>query len=182
MLICLIGSVSEDEFWRNYFYRVSLLRQSHELNAMANQQQSENPNQNLSTTDSMDHTQGIFIFHVISLFHRFICFCIYFSFFFLSPIYGLLEALVSRNFIRTRTHIFYSSWHVNFFLFYITDLNPLKISCASSTKRVRRSEYIYMYIYIHMYMHTWYSDHRCLLTHCRFLHAIQNDVCRARFL
>ncbi|XP_046825860.1 synapse-associated protein 1 [Vespa crabro] len=49
--------VSEDEFWRNYFYRVSLLRQSHELNAMANQQQSENPNQNLSTTDSMDHTQ-----------------------------------------------------------------------------------------------------------------------------
>ncbi|XP_015189023.1 PREDICTED: synapse-associated protein 1 [Polistes dominula] len=49
--------VSEDEFWRNYFYRVSLLRQSHELNAMANQQQSENPNQNLSTTDSIDHTQ-----------------------------------------------------------------------------------------------------------------------------
>ncbi|KAL2742844.1 synapse-associated protein 1 isoform X1, partial [Vespula maculifrons] len=49
--------VSEDEFWRNYFYRVSLLRQSHELNAMANQQESENPNQNLSTTDSMDHTQ-----------------------------------------------------------------------------------------------------------------------------
>ncbi|KAK2582338.1 hypothetical protein KPH14_004674 [Odynerus spinipes] len=50
--------VSEEEFWRNYFYRVSLLRQSHELNAMANQQQSENnPNQNLTTTDSIDHTQ-----------------------------------------------------------------------------------------------------------------------------
>nr|KAF7416653.1 hypothetical protein H0235_011184 [Vespula pensylvanica] len=70
--------VSEDEFWRNYFYRVSLLRQSHELNAMANQQQSENPNQNLSTTDSMDHTQ---------------------------------------------------------------DLNPLKISCASSTKRFASARY-----------------------------------------
>lgn len=50
--------VSEEEFWRNYFYRVSLLRQSHELNAMANQQQSENnPNQNLTSTDSIDHTQ-----------------------------------------------------------------------------------------------------------------------------
>ncbi|KAI4478098.1 hypothetical protein M0804_012289 [Polistes exclamans] len=53
--------VSEDEFWRNYFYRVSLLRQSHELNAMANQQQSENPNQNLSTTDSIDHTQVMLV-------------------------------------------------------------------------------------------------------------------------
>ncbi|XP_031834807.1 synapse-associated protein 47kD isoform X2 [Nomia melanderi] len=31
--------ISEENFWRNYFYRVSVLRQSHELNAMA---QSEN--------------------------------------------------------------------------------------------------------------------------------------------
>ncbi|XP_048267666.1 synapse-associated protein of 47 kDa-like isoform X3 [Bombus affinis] len=29
--------ISEENFWRNYFYRVSVLRQSHELNTMANQ-------------------------------------------------------------------------------------------------------------------------------------------------
>ncbi|XP_033210239.1 synapse-associated protein of 47 kDa isoform X2 [Belonocnema kinseyi] len=45
--------ISEENFWRNYFYRVSLLRQSHELNAMASQAES-NP-QNL--TSSIDQTQ-----------------------------------------------------------------------------------------------------------------------------
>lgn len=52
--------ISEENFWRNYFYRVSLLRQGYELNAMASQQQAEsNPNQTLaSTTDSIDHTQA----------------------------------------------------------------------------------------------------------------------------
>ncbi|XP_025269587.1 synapse-associated protein of 47 kDa isoform X2 [Camponotus floridanus] len=52
--------ISEENFWRNYFYRVSLLRQGYELNAMASsQQQAEsNSNQTLaSTTDSIDHTQ-----------------------------------------------------------------------------------------------------------------------------
>ncbi|XP_003488904.1 synapse-associated protein 1-like isoform X2 [Bombus vosnesenskii] len=29
--------ISEENFWRNYFYRVSVLRQSHELNTMADQ-------------------------------------------------------------------------------------------------------------------------------------------------
>ncbi|KMQ96121.1 synapse-associated protein of 47 kda, partial [Lasius niger] len=54
--------ISEENFWRNYFYRVSLLRQGYELNAMASSQQQEaesNSNQTLaSTTDSIDHTQG----------------------------------------------------------------------------------------------------------------------------
>ncbi|XP_044576194.1 synapse-associated protein of 47 kDa isoform X6 [Cotesia glomerata] len=45
--------ISEENFWRNYFYRVSLLRQSHELNAMASQAES-NPNQ---STGSIDHPQ-----------------------------------------------------------------------------------------------------------------------------
>ncbi|RLU23229.1 hypothetical protein DMN91_003432 [Ooceraea biroi] len=50
--------ISEENFWRNYFYRVSLLRQGYELNAMASQQEESNPNQTLaSTTDSIDHTQ-----------------------------------------------------------------------------------------------------------------------------
>ncbi|XP_046621153.1 synapse-associated protein 1 [Neodiprion virginianus] len=46
--------ISEENFWRNYFYRVSLLRQSHELNAMASQTES---NQNLISSGSIDHTQ-----------------------------------------------------------------------------------------------------------------------------
>ncbi|XP_050452067.1 synapse-associated protein of 47 kDa isoform X3 [Cataglyphis hispanica] len=52
--------ISEENFWRNYFYRVSLLRQGYELNAMASSQQEaeSNSNQTLaSTTDSIDHTQ-----------------------------------------------------------------------------------------------------------------------------
>ncbi|XP_051163137.1 synapse-associated protein of 47 kDa isoform X3 [Leptopilina boulardi] len=48
--------ISEENFWRNYFYRVSLLRQSHELNAMASQAES-NPSQNLTSTGSIDQTQ-----------------------------------------------------------------------------------------------------------------------------
>ncbi|XP_043252791.1 synapse-associated protein of 47 kDa isoform X2 [Colletes gigas] len=40
--------ISEENFWRNYFYRVSVLRQSHELNAMAHQAENE---QNLSSTE-----------------------------------------------------------------------------------------------------------------------------------
>jgi len=50
-------SISEENFWRNYFYRVSLLRQGYELNAMARQQEESNPNQTLAS-DSIDHTQG----------------------------------------------------------------------------------------------------------------------------
>ncbi|XP_011503069.1 PREDICTED: synapse-associated protein of 47 kDa isoform X6 [Ceratosolen solmsi marchali] len=50
--------ISEENFWRNYFYRVSLLRQSHELNAMANQSTESNPvDQALISGDSVDHTQ-----------------------------------------------------------------------------------------------------------------------------
>ncbi|XP_043281514.1 synapse-associated protein of 47 kDa isoform X4 [Venturia canescens] len=48
--------ITEENFWRNYFYRVSLLRQSHELNAMASQAES-NPNAALTSTGSIDHTQ-----------------------------------------------------------------------------------------------------------------------------
>ncbi|XP_066585734.1 synapse-associated protein 1-like isoform X2 [Prorops nasuta] len=47
--------ISEEDFWRNYFYRVSLLRQSHELNAMASQ--AENANPALTSTGSIDHAQ-----------------------------------------------------------------------------------------------------------------------------
>ncbi|XP_011503068.1 PREDICTED: synapse-associated protein of 47 kDa isoform X5 [Ceratosolen solmsi marchali] len=51
--------ISEENFWRNYFYRVSLLRQSHELNAMANQSTESNPvDQALISGDSVDHTQA----------------------------------------------------------------------------------------------------------------------------
>lgn len=56
-LSLFVHRISEENFWRNYFYRVSLLRQSHELNAMANQSTESNPSQ-LASSDSVDHTQG----------------------------------------------------------------------------------------------------------------------------
>lgn len=34
---CLVYSVTEEQFWRNYFYRVSLIKQSAQLSAMAQQ-------------------------------------------------------------------------------------------------------------------------------------------------
>ncbi|XP_012135182.1 synapse-associated protein 47kD isoform X2 [Megachile rotundata] len=46
--------ISEENFWRNYFYRVSVLRQSHELNAMASQ--AEN-NQNLTSTGNVNQPE-----------------------------------------------------------------------------------------------------------------------------
>ncbi|XP_011139407.1 synapse-associated protein of 47 kDa isoform X3 [Harpegnathos saltator] len=49
--------ISEENFWRNYFYRVSLLRQGYELNSMASQAESNPPNQTIASTDSIDHTQ-----------------------------------------------------------------------------------------------------------------------------
>ncbi|XP_029031978.2 synapse-associated protein 1 isoform X2 [Osmia bicornis bicornis] len=46
--------ISEENFWRNYFYRVSVLRQSHELNAMASQ--AEN-NQNLTSAGNVNQPE-----------------------------------------------------------------------------------------------------------------------------
>lgn len=39
MLLFVFESVKEDVFWRNYFYRVSLIKQSAQLTALAAQQQ-----------------------------------------------------------------------------------------------------------------------------------------------
>lgn len=36
-----VGSVKEEVFWRNYFYRVSLIKQSAQLTALAAQQQQQ---------------------------------------------------------------------------------------------------------------------------------------------
>ncbi|KOX73750.1 Synapse-associated protein of 47 kDa [Melipona quadrifasciata] len=44
--------ISEESFWRNYFYRVSVLRQSHELNTMANQAE------NNQSAGSVEHAEG----------------------------------------------------------------------------------------------------------------------------
>ncbi|XP_044006938.1 synapse-associated protein of 47 kDa isoform X2 [Aphidius gifuensis] len=49
--------ITEENFWRNYFYRVSLVRQTHELDAMASQAEN-NPNQSLTSTGSIDHNQA----------------------------------------------------------------------------------------------------------------------------
>ncbi|XP_061927104.1 synapse-associated protein of 47 kDa isoform X8 [Apis cerana] len=47
--------ISEENFWRNYFYRVSVLRQSHELNTMANQ--AEN-NLNQTSAGTVDQAEA----------------------------------------------------------------------------------------------------------------------------
>lgn len=39
MFVSLFDSVKEEVFWRNYFYRVSLIKQSAQLTALAAQQQ-----------------------------------------------------------------------------------------------------------------------------------------------
>ena len=42
MYVCFC-SVKEEMFWRNYFYRVSLVKQSAQLTALAAQQQASEP-------------------------------------------------------------------------------------------------------------------------------------------
>lgn len=46
----MFDSVKEEVFWRNYFYRVSLIKQSAQLTALAAQQQQQ---------DDDDHGAGI---------------------------------------------------------------------------------------------------------------------------
>lgn len=41
MFVTVFDSVKEDVFWRNYFYRVSLIKQSAQLTALAAQQQQQ---------------------------------------------------------------------------------------------------------------------------------------------
>ncbi|XP_076676316.1 synapse-associated protein 47kD isoform X3 [Andrena cerasifolii] len=45
--------LSEENFWRNYFYRVSVLRQSHELNTMASQAE------NMSSTGAVNEPAAV---------------------------------------------------------------------------------------------------------------------------
>lgn len=41
MCVGVFNSVKEEVFWRNYFYRVSLIKQSAQLTALAAQQQQD---------------------------------------------------------------------------------------------------------------------------------------------
>lgn len=41
MFVTVFDSVKEEAFWRNYFYRVSLIKQSAQLTALAAQQQQQ---------------------------------------------------------------------------------------------------------------------------------------------
>ncbi|XP_034948684.1 synapse-associated protein of 47 kDa isoform X3 [Chelonus insularis] len=54
--------ISEENFWRNYFYRVSLLRQSHELNAMSSLAESNLSETSKATSGdpsaAIDHPQA----------------------------------------------------------------------------------------------------------------------------
>ncbi|CAM4674316.1 hypothetical protein PO909_014497 [Leuciscus waleckii] len=48
--------VKEDVFWRNYFYRVSLIKQSAQLTALAAQQQAEEKNSNAPLDQTLSET------------------------------------------------------------------------------------------------------------------------------
>lgn len=47
----IVSSVKEEVFWRNYFYRVSLIKQSAQLTALAAQQQAVRKEKNDSEED-----------------------------------------------------------------------------------------------------------------------------------
>ncbi len=49
-------SIKEELFWRNYFYRVSLIRQSTQLSSLANQGRDSANNSNESSFDEDDKT------------------------------------------------------------------------------------------------------------------------------
>lgn len=50
--------VKEDIFWRNYFYRVSLIKQSAQLTALAAQQQAADRREEEKVSPSADHDEG----------------------------------------------------------------------------------------------------------------------------
>lgn len=47
---CVFDSVKEEAFWRNYFYRVSLIKQSAQLTTLAAQQQQEGEDRGASVS------------------------------------------------------------------------------------------------------------------------------------
>lgn len=58
MLICVDFSVKEDIFWRNYFYRVSLIKQSAQLTALAAQAAEKSEEVKSSTIPEDNHKTG----------------------------------------------------------------------------------------------------------------------------
>lgn len=63
----MFDSVKEDVFWRNYFYRVSLIKQSAQLTALAAQQQQQQDGEDqgagitpedIVLTGDIDHVGG----------------------------------------------------------------------------------------------------------------------------
>lgn len=50
--VFVFDSVKEDVFWRNYFYRVSLIKQSAQLTALAAQQQQQKDSEDRGTSVS----------------------------------------------------------------------------------------------------------------------------------
>ena len=56
-LVCCIRfcSVKEDAFWRNYFYRVSLIKQSAQLTALAAQQQASEKKEEETSSGSPEN-------------------------------------------------------------------------------------------------------------------------------
>jgi hypothetical protein len=59
------GKIKEEEFWRNYFYRVTLIRQSNQLNAFSNEtsQSYENSTKNFKSEESDESKHSLSTSH-----------------------------------------------------------------------------------------------------------------------
>ena len=64
-------SIKEELFWRNYFYRVSLIRQSTQLSSLANQGRDSANNSNESSFDEDDKTGSPIFVWLLLLFYTF---------------------------------------------------------------------------------------------------------------
>lgn len=60
VLLSVLKSVKEDVFWRNYFYRVSLIKQSAQLTALAAQQQASGKEEKSHGTEEDLPLAGMF--------------------------------------------------------------------------------------------------------------------------
>lgn len=58
IMTCFYSSVKEEVFWRNYFYRVSLIKQSAQLTALAAQQQAVDQEEREDSNADDSHLTG----------------------------------------------------------------------------------------------------------------------------
>lgn len=60
--VLVMSRIPEEKFWRNYFYRVSLICQANELNSMV--QENEAATSSAASSKTAEQYKGIFVFHI----------------------------------------------------------------------------------------------------------------------